>query len=105
MVVVGGGDGWLGRMHTCITFSSWTQMFEGKERRKDLVKELRTTHALQAPEQKEKKKEEEEVLTLQHKREATEHKVSVESGGVERMRLERGGGRGEGRMRRGGRRG
>ena len=53
------------------------QMFEGKERRKDLIGELRTTHALQAPEQKEKRRQNEEVLSLQHKREALEHKVGV----------------------------
>lgn len=53
-------------------------MFEGKERRKDLIGEVRTTHALQAPEQKEKRWQNEEVLSLQHEREAMEHKVGVE---------------------------
>eukprot|EP00731_Ephydatia_muelleri_P012277 Em0006g1171a len=54
-----------------------TKMFEGKERRKDLIGELRTTHALQAPEQKEKRRQNEEVLSLQHEREALEHKEQV----------------------------
>ena len=37
------------------------QMFEGKERRRQLIEELRTTHALQAPEQKIKKQEAEQI--------------------------------------------
>ena len=46
------------------------QMFEGKERRRQLIEELRTTHALQAPEQKIKKQEAEQIdeKKLQEKR-------------------------------------
>ena len=46
------------------------QMFEGKERRRRLIEELRTTHALQAPEQKIKKQEAEQIdkKKLQEKR-------------------------------------
>ena len=36
-------------------------MFEGKERRRQLIGELRTTHALQGPEQKVKKQEAETI--------------------------------------------
>ena len=45
-------------------------MFEGKERRRQLIEELRTTHALQAPEQKIKKQEAEDIekKKLQEKR-------------------------------------
>ena len=41
------------------------QLFAGKEQRRDLIGELRTTHALQSPEQKEKRREKEEVLSKQ----------------------------------------
>lgn len=41
------------------------QMYAGKEQRSDLIKELRTTHALQSPEQCEKKREKEEITRKQ----------------------------------------
>ena len=55
-------------------------MFEGKERRPQLIEELRTTHALQAPEQKIKKQEAEQIdkKKLQEKR--LLHKVRL--GGI-----------------------
>lgn len=55
------------------------QMFEGKERRHQLIEELRTTHALQAPEQKIKKQEAEQIdkKKLQEKR--LLHKVRATS--------------------------
>ena len=52
------------------------QMFEGKERRRDLIGELRTTHALQSPEQKEKKREAEVLHSQQVSSEREEHKVT-----------------------------
>ena len=51
------------------------KMFEGKERRRELIKELRTTHALQKPEQKIKKAEAENVRSKQEMRKRLEHKV------------------------------
>jgi len=51
-------------------------MFEGKERRRDLIGELRTTHALQSPEQKEKKREAEALHSQQVSSERAEHKVT-----------------------------
>lgn len=50
-------------------------MFGGKEMRSDLIKELRTTHALQQPEQKEKRKETENILSKQRIRAEQQHKV------------------------------
>ena len=44
------------------------QMFEAKEQRGDLIRELRSTHALQSPEQKEKRREKMEVLSKQTRR-------------------------------------
>ena len=56
---------------------SFLKMYEGKEMRSDLIKELRTTHALQSPEQKQKKKETEAILSKQRAKEKAEHKVIV----------------------------
>ena len=58
-------------MHTHVP-----QMFEGKERRRDLIAELRTTHALQSPEQKEKRRESEALHSKQVSSEREEHKVT-----------------------------
>ena len=44
------------------------QMFEAREQRGDLIRELRSTHALQSPEQKEKKREKMDVLSKQTRR-------------------------------------
>ncbi|KAM3935807.1 cilia- and flagella-associated protein 91 [Leptodactylus fuscus] len=52
-------------------------MFEGKEKRLELVRELRTTHALQEEGQLLKKAEKEATLALQRQRELDEHKSSV----------------------------
>ena len=52
-------------------------MFEGKERRKELIQELRHTHALQAPEQKIQKEEEREIMAEQAACKRRRHKVSV----------------------------
>ena len=52
-------------------------MIEGKEMRSDMIEELRTTHALQSPEQQEKKKETEAILGEQRARKRQEHKVCV----------------------------
>ena len=56
----------------CFYFS---QMFEGKEKRKELIAELRSTHALQEKEQAMKKHEEKATLALQRQRRLHEHKV------------------------------
>ena len=50
-------------------------MFEGKERRMELIQELRSTHALQEAEQGEKMKEMQATLALQRQRRLHEHKV------------------------------
>ena len=56
-------------MHTHVP-----QMFEGKERRRVLIAELRTTHALQSPEQKEKRRESDALHSKQVSSEREEHK-------------------------------
>ena len=56
---------------------SFLKMYEGKEMRSDLIKELHTTHALQSPEQKQKKKETEAILSKQRAKEKAEHKVNT----------------------------
>lgn len=50
-------------------------MYEGKERRSQLIQELRATHALQAPEQMIKKAEAEEVRAKQSLQRKETHKV------------------------------
>jgi len=40
-------------------------MFEGKEKRRELILELQSTHALQEAQQQMKKSEKEAILTLQ----------------------------------------
>ena len=52
-------------------------MFEGKERRRQLIGELRTTHALQAPEQKIKKQEAEQINKKKLEEKRFLHKVSM----------------------------
>ena len=51
-------------------------MFEGKEKRIELIRELRSTHALQDAEQAQKKQEKQATLALQRQRRLHEHKVS-----------------------------
>lgn len=50
-------------------------MHEGKEMRSHLIQELRTTHALQSPEQKQKKMEAEAVYAKQRALTRQQHKV------------------------------
>ncbi|XP_077202407.1 cilia- and flagella-associated protein 91 isoform X2 [Paroedura picta] len=52
-------------------------MFEGKEKRLELIQELRTTHALQEDGQSLKKAEKQVTLALQLQRDLHEHKVST----------------------------
>ncbi|XP_069035115.1 cilia- and flagella-associated protein 91 isoform X2 [Lepisosteus oculatus] len=50
-------------------------MYEGKENRLDLIRELRTTHALQKEEQLLKKADKQVTLALQRQRELHNHKI------------------------------
>ncbi|XP_075053579.1 cilia- and flagella-associated protein 91 isoform X2 [Mixophyes fleayi] len=52
-------------------------MFEGKEKRVELIRELRTTHALQQDGQLLKKEEKQMTLTLQRQREISEDETSM----------------------------
>uniref|UniRef100_A0A670JT65 Cilia- and flagella-associated protein 91 n=1 Tax=Podarcis muralis TaxID=64176 RepID=A0A670JT65_PODMU len=52
-------------------------MFEGKEKRLELIRELRTTHALQEDGQLLKKAEKQVTLALQRQRDLHEHKMSL----------------------------
>ncbi|XP_016055388.1 PREDICTED: protein MAATS1 [Miniopterus natalensis] len=52
-------------------------MFEGKEKRLELIQELRTTHALQEDDRLVKKAEKQVTLALQRQRNLHEHKVSL----------------------------
>ncbi|XP_021118773.1 cilia- and flagella-associated protein 91 [Heterocephalus glaber] len=52
-------------------------MFEGKEKRLELIQELRTSHALQEDEKLVKKAEKQVILALQRQRNLHEHKVSL----------------------------
>lgn len=51
-------------------------MFEGKEKRLELIQELRSTHALQESGQIEKRNERQSVLSLQRQRRLDQHKES-----------------------------
>lgn len=51
------------------------QMYEGKEKRMELIRELRSTHALQEAEQTVKKQEKQATLALQRQRRLHEHQV------------------------------
>lgn len=55
----------------CLPF----QMFEGKEKRLELIQELRSTHALQQAGQLEKRNERQSVLSLQRQRRLDTNKV------------------------------
>jgi len=57
-------------------------MFEGKEKRKELIQELRSTHALQEKEQAMKRHEEKATLALQRQRKLHEHKESLVDEGL-----------------------
>jgi len=54
-------------------------MFEGKEKRMELIKELRSTHALQAAEQEVKRQEKQTTLAVQRQRMLHDHKVAWEN--------------------------
>nr|DBA34622.1 TPA: hypothetical protein GDO54_002168 [Pyxicephalus adspersus] len=60
-------------------------MFEGKEKRLELIQELRTTHALQEEGQMLKKEDKQEVLALQRQRELDQHKASVQEEHLSRL--------------------
>ena len=50
-------------------------MFKGKEKHLELIRELRTVHALQREEQELKKADKELVITLKKQRDKNRHKV------------------------------
>jgi len=52
-------------------------IYEGKEKRRELIEELRSTHALQYAEQQIKKAEKQEILKLQRERVLQQHKESL----------------------------
>ena len=54
-------------------------MFEGKEKRIELIRELRSTHALQEAEQEVKRQEKQATLALQRQRRLHDHKVTTTS--------------------------
>uniref|UniRef100_A0A673JYQ1 Cilia- and flagella-associated protein 91 n=1 Tax=Sinocyclocheilus rhinocerous TaxID=307959 RepID=A0A673JYQ1_9TELE len=56
--------------------SAQNQMFEGKEKRLELIQELRTTHALQKEQQDKKEAEKQVTLALQRQRDIQSEKVS-----------------------------
>ncbi|XP_044129331.1 cilia- and flagella-associated protein 91 isoform X3 [Bufo gargarizans] len=60
-------------------------IFEGKEKHLELIRELRTTHALQEEGQLLKKEEKEATLALQRQRELSEHKCSAEEEQLSRL--------------------
>ncbi|XP_072166389.1 cilia- and flagella-associated protein 91-like isoform X2 [Diadema setosum] len=51
-------------------------MFEGKEKRQELINELRSTHALQEAEQQMKKQEKQATLNIQRQRQMHDHRES-----------------------------
>ena len=53
------------------------QMFEGKEKRLELIQELRSTHALQEAGQLEKRNERQAVLSIQRQRRLDTNKVDI----------------------------
>lgn len=57
----------------------FVQMYEGKEKRMELIKELRSTHALQDAEQNMKKQDKQATLALQRQRRLHEHQVKYTS--------------------------
>ncbi|XP_069491954.1 cilia- and flagella-associated protein 91 [Ambystoma mexicanum] len=52
-------------------------IFEGKEKRLELIQEMRTTHALQEDKQLVKKAEKQAMLALQRQRDLSDHKMST----------------------------
>ncbi|XP_077149734.1 cilia- and flagella-associated protein 91 isoform X1 [Ranitomeya variabilis] len=60
-------------------------MFEGKEKRLELIRELRTTHALQEEGQLLKRRDKETTVALQRQREHREHKASLQDEHLSRL--------------------
>ena len=60
-------------------------MFEGKEKRLELIQELRSTHALQEAGQAEKRNERQAILSLQRQRRLDQHKSSFEEEALAQM--------------------
>ncbi|MEE6473393.1 hypothetical protein FKM82_009995 [Ascaphus truei] len=60
-------------------------IFEGKEKRLELIRELRTTHALQEEGQLLKKAEKEASLALQRQRDISENKASAQDEHLSRL--------------------
>ena len=57
-------------------------MYEGKEKRVELIREIRSTHALQAAEQQLLKDEEQATMLLQQQRQLYELKVRDDCGSI-----------------------
>ncbi|CAL8073963.1 unnamed protein product [Calicophoron daubneyi] len=62
-----------------------TQMYEGKEKRKELIEELRSTHALLEDDQAEKRRQKLSILGAQHKHENVVHEDSQVDDVLSRM--------------------
>ena len=60
-------------------------MYDGKEKRRELIDELRSTHALQQAEISLKKKEKQSILQLQRQEKLAEHYVSFKMVDVEKI--------------------
>jgi len=52
-------------------------MYEGKEKRFELIQEVRSTHALQRAQQQMKRQEKQHIVTLQRQRRLYQHKVAA----------------------------
>ncbi len=65
------------RCEWIMTSGGW-QMFEEKEKRLELIQELRTTHALQKEEQDKKEVEKQVTLALQRQRDIQSERVRPE---------------------------
>merc|ERR1712240_449924 len=60
-------------------------MYEGKENRKELIEEIKTTHALQKMEQMGKKEEKQEVVALQRQRKLYQNKQAFVDEALSRL--------------------
>ncbi|CAI8024855.1 Cilia- and flagella-associated protein 91 [Geodia barretti] len=63
--------------------SRQAKLYAAKEQRADLIRELRTTHALQSPEQAQKRQEKKDILSKQTHKLVEEHREAVVSDAVE----------------------
>jgi hypothetical protein len=75
LVAMGGCCVGMAMLTVAVGALPWFQMLEGKEKRRELIAELRSTHALQEPEQHDKMREMQATLALQRQRRLHEHKV------------------------------